>query len=157
MLLLGLCPVRGAGVMTVTIPKFIVDDFLLGRVQPDAIERFTQSDDIVSDVWTALADDLCEPKRVLIAPVEGVSAVDVGAVLHDCIKQYRDTPAAKTIAIAGTRRKLTNVSPLENFVAGTLYWDELVRVVLPLTRWWSEKKVRALNPGLHRTADADAD
>src|SRR5215204_1650731 len=136
----------------VSIPKFIVDDFLLGRVRPDVIERFTQSGDIVSDVWAEFAKDLGTPVRVLIAPSEGVSAVDVGAVLHHCINAYR-AERAKSGADAETR-KTPNVSPLENFVAVRLYWDELVRVVLPLTRWWSEKNISALNRKPDKTANA---
>jgi hypothetical protein len=36
------------------------------------------------------------------------------------------------------------VSPLENFVALSLYFDELLRVVLPLTSWWHRKHLSAL-------------
>ena len=126
------------------IPKSVVDDFLLGRVRKDVIERFTPNVDIVSDVWTEFAKNPRAPVRVLIEPTDDVSAVEVGFVLHNCIKEYRKTREAKADTFAGTR-KPPNVSPLENFVAVTLSLDELVRVVLPLTGWWSEKKLDALN------------
>ena len=126
------------------IPRPIVDDFLLGRVRRDVIERFTPNVDIVSDVWAEFANNPRGPVRVLIEPTDAFSAVEVGSALHDCIKMYRKTPEAKADTFPGTR-KPPNVSPLENFVAAWLYLDELVRVVLPLTRWWSETNVSALN------------
>ena len=43
------------------IPKSVVDDFLLGRVRKDVIERFTPNVDIVSDVWTEFAKTLARP------------------------------------------------------------------------------------------------
>ena len=130
---------------TDSIQKYIVDDFLLGRVRRDVIERFTPNVDIVSDVWTEFAKALRKPVRVLIAPTDAVSAVEVGFVLHRCIEEYRKAPEAQANADHPDGPKKPNVSPLENFVAVTLYLDELVRVVLPLTRWWSEKNLDALN------------
>jgi hypothetical protein len=143
----------------IVIPRFIVDDFLLGRVRVEMLERFTPNVEIVSDVWAAFAEDLRKPVRVLIQPAEGISAVDVAAVLHLCITEHRRSSKAQANELqadeAQANNKNPNVSPLENFVAVTLYWDELARVVLPLTHWWHEKKVGALNPKLNKKTAAD--
>jgi serine protease AprX len=127
-----------------SIPRYIVDDLLLGSVRKDVIKRFTPNIDIVSDVWVEFARCCREPVRVLISPCDGVSATDIGFVLHDCIREYRGRPEARN-ALGTPTRDSPNISPLENFVAVTLYLDELVRVVLPITRLWSERNLSALN------------
>ncbi len=38
-----------------TIPRFVVEYFLLGKTRLDAIERYTQDGGIVTDVWLAFA------------------------------------------------------------------------------------------------------
>ena len=45
----------------VTIPRHIVDDFLLGRVRQDVIRRFTPNVDVVSDVWRVLLSTFASP------------------------------------------------------------------------------------------------
>jgi subtilisin family serine protease len=93
----------------------------------------------VSDVWLAFAADRKKPQRVLVAPSQGISAVVVGSALHEAITQYRAS------ADAGHKRlEKPSVSPLENFVAVTLYFEELLRIVLPLTTWWHRKSLYAL-------------
>jgi serine protease AprX len=127
-----------------SIPRNLVNDLLLGCVRQDVIKRFTPNIDVVSDVWVKFASNLREQVRVLISPVDGVSSADIGYVLHDCIRAYRATDEARQYA-NGEEREATNISPLENFVAVWLYLDELVRVVLPLTKWWSERNLTALS------------
>jgi serine protease AprX len=130
----------------VGIPRYIVDDLLLGSVRTDVIKRFTPNIDIVSDVWAEFGRCCRKPVRVLISPCDGVSAADVGFVLHHCIKEYRETTAARDIiGVETPTRDTPNISPLENFVAVTLYLDELVRVVLPITRMWRDRNLDALN------------
>src|SRR5262245_15863080 len=128
----------------VSIPRYIIDDLLLGSVRTDVIKRFTPNVDIVSDVWAAFARCYRGPVRVLISPCEGISAADVGYVLHDCIKEYRGRPEARD-AIGPLTRDYPNISPLESFVAVTLYLDELVRVVLPITRLSTERNLSDVN------------
>ncbi|MEH3148550.1 MAG: S8 family serine peptidase [Methylobacterium frigidaeris] len=89
--------------------------------------------------------------RVLVAPVEDTSAVRLGRALHRAIAEYRATlgpavPGPADLNWEGfpLRRIPPSVSPLENFVAVTLYFDELLRLVLPLTTWWDEKNLGAL-------------
>ncbi|HEX5719900.1 MAG TPA: S8 family peptidase [Thermoanaerobaculia bacterium] len=120
------------------IPAYVIEYFLLGRTQRDATERYTQDGGIVSDVWLAFAADRSAPQRVLVAPSQETSAVLLGHALHRAILDYRQS--IQVIAF----RKSPGVSPLENFVAVTLYFDELLRIVLPLTAWWHRKHLSAL-------------
>lgn len=119
------------------IPSFVVEYFLLGRTRRDAIERYTQDGGIVSDVWLQFAKDRSKPQLVLIAPTAETSAVALGYALHQGITAYR-------AAYANGQRERSSVSPLENFVSAKLYFDELLRVVLPLTAWWHRKHLGAL-------------
>jgi hypothetical protein len=129
-----------------SIPSFVVEYFLLGRTRYDAIERYTQDGGIVTDVWLAFARDINAFQRVLVAPSVGCSAVDLGYSLHHAITDYRRAWAASLTSVPSA------VSPLENFVAVTLCFDELVRIVFPLTSWWHRKNLGALQ----RTANQSA-
>lgn len=129
-----------------TIPPFVVEYFLLGKTRRDAIERYTQDGGIVTDVWLAFAKDTAAPQRVLVAPSGGVSAVDLGFALHRAVTQYRLAWAANKA------REPLGVSPLENFVAVTIYFEELVRIVFPLTSWWHRKNLGALQRTAFKSA-----
>jgi serine protease AprX len=132
--------------MAASIPSFVVEYFLLGRTRRDAIERYTQDGGIVTDVWLAFARDIDAYQRVLVAPSVGCSAIDLGFSLHRAITDYR------LMWPANVPRDPAGVSPLENFVAVTLNFDELVRIVFPLTSWWHRKNLGALQ----RTANLSA-
>ncbi len=125
------------------IPEFVVEFFLLGRTRREATERYTQDGGIVTDVWLAFAKDLEAPRKVLVAPTKGTSAVDLGFALHKTITANRTSPVLPL-----SPRGKPGVSPLENFVAVTIYFDELLRVVLPMSNWWHDKNLNAV----HRTA-----
>jgi serine protease AprX len=120
-----------------TIPDFVVEFFLLGRTRRDALNRYTQDGGIVSDVWLAFAKDLTKSHRVLVAPAKGTTATNLGYALHQTIIAYRAGEPGPQPA--------PGVSPLENFVAVTLYLDELLRVVLPMTTWWHDKNLSAVH------------
>ena len=130
------------------VPSFVVEYFLLGKTRRDAIERFTQDAGIVTDVWLAFARDTEVGQRVLIAPSAGMTTVDVGFSLHSAIQGYRAT------FVPAQPREPAGVSPLENFVAVFLYFDELVRVVLPLTSWWHRKNLGALQRKAFKSGDS---
>jgi serine protease AprX len=134
-----------------SVPPFLVEFFLLGRTSPGELKRFTQDAGIVPDAWFSFADDISVPQRILLSPVDGLSAIDAAAVVHEALRLYR---TVKDEASAGdgvsrdalrqgipSSRAWTGVSPLENFVAVTLYFDELIRVILPLTAWWCGKSL----------------
>jgi serine protease AprX len=122
----------------ITIPDFIVEFFLIGRTRREALERYTQDAGIVTDVWLAFAKNVEQPQRVLIAPSKGTSAGDLGFALSRVITAYRRREFPQ-------RRESASVSPLENFVKVTIYFDELLRLVLPLTSWSHDKNLSALH------------
>ena len=118
------------------IPEFVIEYFLLGKTRRDALQRYTQDGGIVSDVWLRFAADRGESQRVIVAPSPDTPTMTLGSTLHDALVGYRR-------GIPG-RHELPHVSPLENFVAVTIYFDELLRIVLPLTTWWHRKQLATL-------------
>lgn len=129
------------------IPRQLVEHFLLGRAGPGELQRFTQDAGIVADVWLSFAQDLAEPRRILFTPMDGVPAIEAAAVVHDALRHYREArtaPGDRLRSRIGKNRDWTNVAPLEGFVAVKVYFDELIRVILPMTHWWTSKKLDAL-------------
>jgi serine protease AprX len=134
------------------VSRSLVTHFLLGRAAPGELRRFTQDAGIVTDVWLSFAEDLTKPKRILLSPIDGMSAIETAALVHDALRYYRNIDRGSANAplqdalLNGipTSRDWTNVAPLESLVAVTLYFDELIRVVLPLTQWWYDKSLSLL-------------
>jgi subtilisin family serine protease len=125
------------------IPSFLIEYFLLGRTRQGALEFFVQDGGVVTDVWLGFAKQPDDCLRVLVAPVRGANTTAVGYALHHAVTAYRRE-------FHQERRKTPNVSPLDNFVALSIYFDELVRILLPLTKWWFRKDLISLreNPPL---------
>ena len=124
------------------IPAFLIEYFLLGRTRQGALENFVQDGGIVTDVWLGFANAPDKPQRVLVAPARATDTTSVGYALHHAITAYRSQFRGHFFK---EDRGTPNVSPLENFVALRVYFDELVRILLPLTKWWERKNLVALS------------
>lgn len=124
------------------IPRFVIEYFLLGRTRRESIERFLQDGGIVTDVWLAFAANRSIPQRVLVAPSQKSSAVEVGYFLHKRITSYRNK--YRDPDPLASNKESPGISPLENYVSVKLYFDELIRIVLPLTNWWHRKHLNAI-------------
>jgi len=124
-----------------SIDRRIIETLLLGEPRSGNIQRYTQDGGVVVDVWNRFADDLLAPVRVLLSPAEGTTAVDMAFELNRCLKAYRrDTYARRGFEVI-EHDQSSAVAVLNNYVAATIYIDELLRVVMPLTKWWSEKRL----------------
>ena len=120
------------------VPSFAVEYLLLGKTGPDTLDRLAQDGGIVSDVWLAFAERPWAPQRVLVAPIRGTTEIDLAADLHQTLLRYREAHGQSGLkAEAGT-------SPVEQYVAITLYLDELLRLALPLTSWWGDMNLGML-------------
>lgn len=122
------------------IPPWIVEYLLLGKSHSGQVHRFMQDGGVVADVWIAFARDLTQPVRLLMTPADGTTTADMAWELYHCLRAYRAGQIDAPFKQIGDREP-SGVAPLENFVAATIYVDELLRVVMPLTRWWSEKRL----------------
>jgi serine protease AprX len=140
----------------VKIPSQIVEYFLLGRTRRDAIERYTLDGGVVTDVWLKFAEDISQPVRVLLAPCDGTTTIDMAHELHRAIREYRrlGCPGPEFSGIEHPKkRKPTAISPLSDYATATIYIDELTRVVLPLTRWWRDKRLNLIKARATRGDD----
>ncbi len=98
---------------------------------PDGM-RFTQDTPVMREIWLSFAQDPGVPKDVLITPWEACQAHDVGDRLHQRTQAFREQVPE------GTGRKLANIADLPGVVAARLYFDEVVNLLLPQTKWWEE-------------------
>jgi serine protease AprX len=120
------------------IPPFLIEYFLLGRTREGALEFFVQDGGVVTDVWLGFAKKPEKSLRVLVSPGRGANTTEVGYALHHAVTAYR----REFHPMGG--RGAPNVSPLDNFVALTIFFDELVRILLPNTKWWHRKELATL-------------
>ncbi|MEO8667694.1 MAG: S8 family peptidase [Bauldia sp.] len=122
--------------MAISIPRGLVEYVLLG---PTRDRRQLQDSPILADVWIAFAQDPNGPQEVLITPDWKQTSASVAVDLDDLIHADRERAAAKG-APPGGDRKSTNIAHLQGFVAARLYFDELLRVLVPLTFWWKGER-----------------
>ncbi|HWH84716.1 MAG TPA: S8 family serine peptidase [Burkholderiaceae bacterium] len=120
------------------IPQFVVEYFLLGKTRPDNVERLAQDGGIVTDVWVAFGMKPDVAHRLLLAPTQGTTAIELGACLHESLTEYRRQHKQSAA------KEPPSVSPMEGYVAATIYLDELLRVVMPLTSWWHDMNLLEL-------------
>ena len=101
--------------------------------------RFTQDSPVLPDVWIEYArqrtgDDPFPPVKLLLTPFRDTSAGEIRNVLRDRLAAERRTAAWR--AFGHPADVLPRVVYNQSTVAATLYFEDLVRAVLPLTDWW---------------------
>ncbi|HEX8063696.1 MAG TPA: S8 family serine peptidase [Allosphingosinicella sp.] len=100
------------------ISKEVVNAILFGQGDQ---QRFTQDTPILPEVWQLFASRPGDRHDLLITPMESRSAVALLGILVDRMAR-RSVKAARP-------------APLQSFVAIALSFDELIGIVLPLTKW----------------------
>ncbi len=98
--------------------------------------RFTQDSPIMPDVWLAFAGEPQGPQDLIITPFRGVSASKVAQNVRDYVYKYREGEY-EWPPLANQERERTRLASLPGRITATLYFDELMRVVLAMTPWWS--------------------
>jgi hypothetical protein len=118
------------------------------------VRRFTQDSPILPDVWleyakgpeerasrltspTAPTDpkDPFPPVKLLLTPYRETSAGDVRRDLSARLTSARESP--EWLAFGHPAKPLPRVVYNQTTVAATLYFEDLIRVVLPMTDWWA--------------------
>src|SRR5262245_4098814 len=107
--------------MAIELPRSLVEYILLGPVSG---RRQLQDSPILGDVWIGFARAADEPLDLLITPIRTVTA---GAV-------------AKAISEALGHRPDANISYLQSIVAANLGFEDVLRVVVPMTAWWHDRR-----------------
>jgi serine protease AprX len=107
--------------------------------------RFTQDSPILPDVWICLGEAPDQRHDLLLTPfiesgANPMSAGRLGQELRERLALEAATPVWKSLH-DGDRPK-AGVAYNQSTVAARLTLGELVRVVLPLSKWWSDRIVR---------------
>ena len=107
----------------------------------EASRRFTQDSPVLPDVWLAFGEAYCRDPLVrrdlLLTPHRNASAAALGFALQQRLRAERQTREWRSLH---GREKTADVAAHIAYnsasVAAHLSFDELIRVVLPLSDWW---------------------
>jgi serine protease AprX len=110
--------------MPISIPRTLVEFILLG---PTDDRRQLQDSPILGDVWIAFAEKPADALDLLITP-------------------HRTQPAGSVATQIAQRidREGTDVAYLQAIVAARLYFRDVLRVVVPMTEWWHDKRTQKM-------------
>ncbi|MCT7658305.1 S8 family peptidase [Mycobacterium deserti] len=124
--------------MTERIPQDLIEYILLGSGDS---RRHMQDSPILGDVWIAYAGNPQLPVDLLITSHKDATANDLAAEIFDQLGGIRQ------FGIDNDPR----IAPLQNYVVARLYFNEVLRVLIPMTKWWLDPRTRTerdeyLNP-----------
>ena len=102
--------------------------------------RFTQDSPVLPDVWLGYAKrqadtDPYPPLKLLLTPFRDTTAGEVRTLLRDRLAVERRSAGWR--AFGHPPEVTPRIVYNQSTVAATLYFEDLIRVVLPLTDWWS--------------------
>jgi serine protease AprX len=112
-----------AAVEQFPIPAALVEHILLG---PADDRRVLQDSPILGDVWLAYAADPALPRDLLITPHMETTAAEI---------------ASRISERGADRLKGARIAYLQGIVAAKLSFEEVLRVLVPLTQWWKEREI----------------
>jgi serine protease AprX len=106
--------------------------------------RFTQDSPVLPDVWIEYAQNPGAPVDLLLTPYQDRSSTSLSPALlaSELTNRLReDSGRSKYFDRIGQNHHEIAIN--QTTVAVRLWFDELVRVVLPLSSWWNARVVRA--------------
>jgi hypothetical protein len=115
--------------MTV-LSRSLVELVLLG---PTNDRRQLQDTPILGDVWIAFADRPAAPMDLLITPDRGQPAGPVAVRIADRIRKMK---------MSREKGEEAHVAYLEGLIAARLFFREVLRVIVPMTKWWRERDIQ---------------
>jgi hypothetical protein len=119
------------------------------------VVRFTQDTPVLPDVWMAYAERPGEQVELILTPYVDRANVDatcprLAAYLRRNLSRLAQAWAPGFSRAPGCAAR---VAINENSVAVRLYLDELVRLVLPVSRWWRDRIARFVGDIANEVAD----
>jgi serine protease AprX len=112
--------------------RAVVEFVLLG---PTHDRRQLQDSPILGDVWAEFASKPNAAVDLLISPNKTEAAGPVATALARRLRDLKMPPHPPG--------QEAHVAYLQAIVAARLFFDELLRVVVPMTVWWSDREVRS--------------
>ena len=116
-----------------------LEELIFGK---EAGRRFTQDSPVLPDVWIEYGlqyteeDGEHEPLDLLITPHRGTTPAELAMALRARLTSERKSGAWEERHPNGAAP--AEISYNQAAVAARLYFDELVRVVLPMSKWWKD-------------------
>jgi len=110
--------------------RALVDLILLGT--PES-RRQLQDSPVLGDVWAAYAVKPSQPLDLLITPYKDQPAGTVAAELARRINKKNTFPR--------THGETADVAYLHGFIAARLYFSEVLKIAVPMSKWWTDKKI----------------
>jgi serine protease AprX len=117
--------------MAIVIPRALAEYILLG---PTGDRRQLQDSPILGDVWIAFAGS-ADAQELLITPHKSKTAGTVAKWIDEEV--WQDRKAHQT-----TSRVSPEVAYLQGVVAARMHFDEVLRIIVPTTSWWSNPRVQ---------------
>jgi hypothetical protein len=114
--------------MSVT-SRALVELVLLG---PANDRRQLQDSPVLGDVWVAFAAKPAAALDLLITPYKERSAGPVAVLIADRIGKLN---------LRRGKGQEAEVAYLQGLVAARLFFREVLRVIVPMTEWWRERKI----------------
>ena len=111
------------------IPAALVDQILLG---PADDRRVLQDSPVLGDVWLAYAADPSSLQDLLITPLREATAAEVAGQIAKGLKMIGRAP---------DRQRGAKIAYLQGITAAQLYFDEVLRILVPLTQWWHRQGI----------------
>ena len=109
--------------------RALVELVLLG---PTNDRRQLQDSPVLGDVWIAYAMKPAESIDLLITPHKDHGAGRVA---------LRIAKRLNKLSVRAEGAADSEIAYLQGLVAARLYFEELLRVVVPMTQWWTERRV----------------
>ena len=100
--------------------------------------RYTQDSPILADVWVRYGEEPLDWQDLLVTPEWGYDAGNMSVQLRNHVEQVRNLDAPAYTWWRSTTRCPAHVAYNQVYTAARLYFDELIRIVLPMTVWWEE-------------------
>jgi serine protease AprX len=113
-----------------------VEELIFGT---ERLRRFLQDSPVLPDVWLGYAKDLDDQLDLLLTPFLGVTPGELSQNLQKRLSEERQTPRWRERHANVTGPKASpRIAYNQANVVVRLWFDELIRVVLPLAPWYRE-------------------
>ena len=121
--------------MPMQLPRKLVEFILLG---PEDDRRQLQDSPILGDVWLEFAKSPHAQLELLITPYKDNAAGKVASTLNDYLERERKSRPARG---ARKGRRDADVAFLQGIIAARLTFQDVLRYIVPMTYWWSDKRI----------------
>ncbi len=110
--------------------RALVELVLLG---PTNDRRQLQDSPVLGDVWVAYAVKPAAAIDLLITPHKSAPAGPVAKAIADRIRALK---------MKRVKSEESKIAYLQGLVAAKLFFEELLRVIVPMTEWWNDPKIQ---------------